>query len=208
MTPGLTIIRKCSACFKLIKQHTIGSGNTFGATFWTDGKREAPMLPDQPWLVMCPHCHVPLWIDELEELGKTEPWGDEQSKFKDAREYEKPSLDDYFALFANGVVDPEKEQYARLRAWWVGNDERRTNAGKIPMSPREVANVTAFAHTLNESDANDLVMKAEAMRELGRFDDALSLLSKSVDENIAQAVEIIKGLSEKRDPYVREMHFK
>jgi hypothetical protein len=76
------------------------------------------------------------------------------------------------------------------------------------MSSRETANVTAFAHTLDESDANDLVMKAEAMRELGRFDDALSLLAKSVDENIAQAVEIIKGLSKKHDPYVREMHFK
>jgi len=68
MLPGLTIIKKCSACSKLIKQETISSGNTFGATFWTDGKREAPMLPEQPWLVMCPHCHVPLWIDELEEL--------------------------------------------------------------------------------------------------------------------------------------------
>ncbi len=208
MTPGPTIIRKCPACLKSIKQHTIRSGNTFGATFWTDGKREAPMLPDQSWLVMCPHCHVPLWIDELEELGQTEPWGDEQGKFKDAREYESPSLEDYFALIANGVGDPQKERYARLRAWWAGNDERRTNAGGTPMSPREAANVMAFAHTLDESDADDLVMKAEAMRELGRFDDALSLLAKSVDENIAQEVEIIKSLSEKRDPYVRKMHFK
>ena len=208
MTPGPTIIRKCSACLKSIKQHTIGSGNTFGATFWTDGKRDASMLPDQPWLVMCPHCHVPLWIDELEKLGQTEPWGDEQGKFKDASEYEKPSLDDYFALIANGVGDPQKERYVCLRAWWAGNDQRRTNASEIPMSPLEAESVTAFAHTLNESDSNDLVMKAEAMRELGRFDDALSLLAKSVDENISQAVKIIKDLTEKRDPYVRKMHFK
>lgn len=207
MIPGPTIIRKCSACLKSIRQHTIISGNTFGAIFWTDGKREAPMLPDQPWLVMCPHCHVPLWIDELEELGQTEPWGDEHGKFKDAREYEEPSLDDYFVLIENGIGDPQKERYARLRAWWAGNDERRTNAGTIPMSPREIANLTTFTHTLDESDPNDLVMKAEAMRELGRFDDALSLLAKSVDENIAGAVEIIKGLSEKRDPYVRELRF-
>ena len=165
------------------------------------------MLPDQPWLVICPHCHAPLWIDELEELGKTEAWGDEKGEFNDARTYEKPSLDNYLALIENGVGDPQKERYVRLSAWWAGNDQRRTNAGEIPMSPREAANLMALAHTLDESDANDLVMKAEAMRELGQFDGALALLAQSVDVNIAQAVEIIKGLSEKRDPYVRKMIF-
>lgn len=207
MTPGPTIIRKCSACLKSIEQQTIGSGNTFGAVFWTDGKREAPMLPDQPWLVMCPHCHEPLWLDELEELGEIKSWGGKRGKFKDACAYKKLSLDDYFMPIENGVGDPQKERYARLRCWWEGNDQRRTNTAEIPMSSKEAANLTALAHILDESKANDLVMKAEAMRELGRFDDAISLLEKSVEENIAQAVAIIKGLSEKRDPYVREMHF-
>jgi hypothetical protein len=31
-------------------QRTLASGNTIGARFWTDGKMEAPMLPDQPAL--------------------------------------------------------------------------------------------------------------------------------------------------------------
>lgn len=208
MTPGSTIIKKCSACSKLIEQHTCASGNTFGAIIWTDGKREAHMLPDQPWLVICPHCHEPLWIDELEKLGEAEPLGDERDKFKDAREYKKPSQDDYFGLLANGIAELKKERYVRLCIWWAGNDERRNNTCKNPMSSREVANVTAFAQTLDESDANDLVMKAEAMRELGRFDDALLLLAKSSDKRIAQAVGIIRSLSEKRDSYVREMHFK
>lgn len=207
MTPGPTIIKKCSICSKLIEEATIGSGNTFGAIYWTDGKREAPMLPDQPWLVMCPHCHAPLWIDELEEIGKVEPWGEVEKKFTDARAYETPSARDYFALLQIGCAEPEKEHYVRLRAWWAGNDKRRTKATEIPMSSRDVANLTAFAQTLDESDANQLVMKAEVMRELGRFDDALSLLAKSTDENLAQAVEIIRSLSEKRDPIVREMHF-
>jgi len=44
------------------------SGNTFGATFWTDGKRDAPMLPDLPEFVKCPHCKLLLWINEQEEL--------------------------------------------------------------------------------------------------------------------------------------------
>jgi hypothetical protein len=207
MTPGPTIIKKCSVCSKPIKQHTIGSGNTFGATFWTDGKREAPMLPDQPWLIMCPHCQAALWIDEQEEIGEIEAWGFVSDDFKDARVYEIPLIEDYFALLAHGVDDPEKESYVRLRAWWAGNDKRRTDTQEIPMSSREVKNLAAFAQTLNELDANDLVMKAEAMRELGRFDDACLLLAKSVDKDMEQAVVIIRNLSENHDQWVRKIHF-
>ncbi|MFZ4580311.1 MAG: hypothetical protein ACOYOB_18160, partial [Myxococcota bacterium] len=98
MTPGPTIINKCSACAKLVEQATIGSGNTFGATFWTDGKREAPMLPDPLWLVMCPHCQAPLWVDELEVLGEIDPWGKRDQAFEGACECQTPSLQNYLAL--------------------------------------------------------------------------------------------------------------
>jgi len=208
MTHGPIIIRKCSVCSKSIEQHTIGSGNTFGATFWTDGKREAPMLPDQPWLVMCPHCQAPLWIDELEKIGEVEPWGDRHGKFKDSIAYETPSFDDYVALLEKGVGSPKKERYVRLRLWWAGNDARRTSTKEIPISSSEASNLTAFAEMCDEGDANDLVMKAELMRELGRFDDARALLARPVDRSISQAVEIIKSLVVKGDRYVREMSFK
>lgn len=165
------------------------------------------MLPDQPWLVMCPHCHVPLWIDELEVLGEGDGLGSGNGEFKDARRYESPVLDDYFELI-DVVADPQKERYIRLRAWWGGNDERRVNAAKPPMSSREMANLTALANMLDESDDNDLVMKAEAMRELGKFDNALSLLAKSADQDIREAVAKIKSLAEERDTYVRNMDFK
>jgi hypothetical protein len=77
MTPGPTIIRECSACGKHISQHTIGSGNTFGARFWTDGKRDAPMFPDQPWLVRCQHCGTLVWIDEQTQIGEIDSWSSE-----------------------------------------------------------------------------------------------------------------------------------
>ena len=95
MTPGPTIIRKCSACVKHITQDTIGSGNTFGARFWTDGKRDAPMLPDQPWLIRCPHCATLIWIDEQEQVGEIEPWGEKgqaAGNFKDARPASEPNI--------------------------------------------------------------------------------------------------------------------
>lgn len=208
MSPGPTIILKCSVCSKPVKQRTIKSGNTFGSTSWTDGKRETPMLPDQPWMVMCPHCHSPLWIDELETLGEIKPRGKRGGKFKDAIAYETPTLVDYLAALGKGADTPEKERYVRLRAWWAGNDVRREATGDIPLSSIETANLTVFSSMFDEADSNDLVMKAEVMRELGRFDDAMALLARSVDSGVAQAVEIIKRLVEGKDSHVRKMHFK
>lgn len=206
MLPGPTIARRCSSCSKQIAQDTIASGNTRGAIFWTDGKREAPMLPDQPMLVRCPHCHTLVWIDELEELGEI-PWGDRGGRFKDAINYELPSPDNYFAFLAKGIETPDKELYVRLRAWWAGNDARRANETEMQISALEASNLTALAQLLDESDPNDLVMKAEIMRELGRFDDARVLLASSDNSHMSQAVPTIKNLVEKGDPYVRQIHF-
>jgi hypothetical protein len=207
MLPGPTLIRKCSVCSNHIEQPTIVSGNTFGATFWTDGKREAPMLPDEPWLVMCPHCHAPLWIDELEELGEVEPFGETNSEFHNATEYEVPVLNDYFTALKQELTSFDKERYLRLRTWWAGNDARRTNIGRIPISSQEESNLIALLQILDESIDNDLVMKAEIMRELSRFEEAETLLAKPMDGMISQVATFIKNLASDKDPIVRKIEF-
>lgn len=204
MILGPAVIRQCAACSKLIQQFTIQSGNTFGAKFWTDGQREAPMLPDQPWLVLCPHCHALLWINELQPLGESNLWVELNGQFRDALHYKLPSLDDYFSLLEQGVAESGKEQYVRLRTWWAGNDLRRNQETDIPMSAREAANLAVFATMLDESDASERVMKAEVLRELSRFDEAKELLTRALDQPV---VAMIKGLIEKGDPCVRQIHF-
>ncbi|MBI4978740.1 MAG: hypothetical protein HZC28_14770 [Spirochaetes bacterium] len=208
MLSGPTIILQCSACQKPIEEHTaVESDDIPDAVFWTDGRRYAPVIPDEPLLVMCPHCHAPLWLDELEELGTFEPLDDWRDEFSDAREYVIPAPDDYFALLDSTVDNPEKEHYIRLNAWWTLNDERRESPDEIPLSSRETYNLKSLARMLDESDDHDRVMKAEIMRELGRFPDALALLSHRFDDDMAEAVEIIRSLAQKNDRYVREMQF-
>ncbi len=75
------------------------------------------------------------------------------------------------------------------------------------MSSLEKANLTAYVCMLDESDEEELVLKAEGLRELSRFDEALSLLGKVVDQSIQKAVKIIKQLAVERDQYVRELRF-
>ena len=210
MLPGPTLIRRCSDCGKLIAQDTIASGNTFGAHFWTDGKVDAPMLPDQPWLVKCRHCGALLWIDEQEQVGEKDPWesGDlDPDKFRDARECETPAASDYRANLAEGISDQRKERYLRLRAWWAGNDPRRGEAPAGPLSDAEIANLRAFLPLLNESDENDRIMKAEVLRELGRFEDAVALLAGPFDEEHSRAAAVIRDLAGRQISSVSEMQF-
>ncbi len=207
MIPGPIIIRKCRECSKLIEEGTIISGNTLGAIFWTDGKREAPMLPDHPWLVECPHCHALLWIEEQEFLDEIEPGDDVPAQFEGSRPCNAPSFDGYLNLLDKGVTDLQKEKYLRWRAWWVGNDERRNAGVKPALSDRERQNLQAFAKILDETDPNDRLTKAEIMRELCRFDDAIVLLSGHFDRNFAEAVAIIRDMAQKKEPFVAEIRF-
>lgn len=207
MRPGPIIIRRCSVCTKFIEQDTIDSGNTCDARFWTDGKLDAPMMPDQPWLVKCLHCGALVWINEQEEVGEIGPLGLDKGPFTDALPYETPSADDYFSFLQKGMPEGEKERYIRLRAWWAGNDSRREGGNPTPLSNEEVANLYAFSVLLDDSDENDRILKAEIMRELNQFDDALALLSAPFYEQLNYAAAIIRNLSVQMIPFVREILF-
>jgi len=117
-------------------------------------------------------------------------------------------MHDYLALLAAGIADKEKEHYLRLRAWWAGNDARRQGATPRPMSDEETANLEAFAPLLDGSDENDRIMKAEVMRELGRYEDATTLLQHTFSNALAQAATIIRTLATQRTPFVSEIKFK
>ena len=203
MIPGPTIFRACSDCAKAIRQNTVASGNTFGATHWTDGKCEAPMFPDSPWLIKCPECQALLWIDELEELGQASILDAEYFAFDGVR-CEIPSQAEYLSFLETGTHTPTKEQYLRLRAWWAGNDARREGAC-IGLSAAERANLLALAAMLDGAEPYDLLMKAEIMRELGRFDEALELLAGCPDGILARRVTAIRELAEKQDAWVRQL---
>lgn len=210
MTPGPTIVRKCSACGTLIAELTIASGNTCGARFWTDGKREAPMLPDALWLVKCAHCGALIWINEQKKVGELGPWaprGKDAARFRSARPPAAPSLDDYFAALSAPIADAQKERYIRLRAWWAGNDCRRQSGHAAPMSDQEIANLRTFLPFLDDADENDRVMKAEVLRELGMFRQAESLLLGTFTDCVARAAAIIRDLVSQQVAAVREMAF-
>jgi hypothetical protein len=204
--PGPDIIRECPKCKTALEHTTMMSGNTFGARFWTDGKMIAPMLPDRPWLVKCPKCTALFWLDEAKKLGEQRRW-DEDKQWPNAVEPSLPTEDDYLRFLGDNNVPKKKELYLRRRVWWATNDAARTNeTASVVLSATQEANLEALAKLLNEKDPDQRITKAEILRELRKFDDCISLLTKPFEEeHHAQVAAVIKGLAEQKSWMVKEI---
>ena len=172
------------------------------------------MLPDRPSLVKCPHCKTLIWIGEQKQVGEVDPFasipraqrGDSAvSRFAGARRYLLPTASDYFGLLTKGIANKPKRRYVHMRAWWVGNDRRRKGDSEMPMSQREIENLRQFGLLLDERDETDRLMKAETLRESGKFAEAAVLLKHDFGENIRKAAGTIRNLTKRRIAAVQRM---
>jgi hypothetical protein len=225
MMPGPTLIKKCSACRKLIEEETIMSGNTCGAVFWTDGACHADMLPDQPELVKCPFCKALVWLEELQVVGDKGtnrfegfvPVKDPSAALDITRPFKLPNKNDYFRLLKVKIDSDEREAYLRLRAWRAGNDKRRRSEhgplkfkkkiGKPlePLSYAEIKNMKELICILDAQDDGERLLKAELFRELGFFAQCLNFLAKPLGDEYRPAAALIGELAARQDPWVREI---
>lgn len=185
------IVRECPHCRAHVVEEATLSGNTIGATFWTDGRREAKMLPDHPALVKCPACSGLFWVEEAAEVDS----GFDAAKGKP--QVMAPNGHELLSYLAGQTLPKDKEAYLRIHAWWTANDAwRRVPNSKPAFSKDQVKNLDALSALLDESEPGERVLKAEIARELGRFDECLSLLSYQFGENYDLAVDFIKSLAQ------------
>lgn len=195
MTPGPTLLIRCPGSDELRQVLTLGSGNTFGAKLWTDGYRFAPMLPEFPAITRCREDGPIFWVSSATQVGELSPWESSASAPKawvEAPVVQHLSGEALLQAIAQGLGDtPERLAYLRLRAWWAAN--RGRHAAEVPGEPVTVsdfpagsadrANLEALAGALDEQVPHQRLLKAEALRELARFEEAERLLnSTSLDD--------------------------
>jgi hypothetical protein len=192
------------------------SGNTFGARVWTDGKQVAPMLPRPPAVVKCRHCQECYWLSEAEEVGVVDQWSEGGKQvdpaWATAAEVLEPTEGEYHRALASGLATtPEQERNLRVLAWWRSNDAfrgdpavhvRRATRG----SAKRRENLEVLARLLDEGDESDCLMKAEVLRELGKFEAAKQILSRVGSSEVAAVVRQLRSLCDAEDTYVRELH--
>lgn len=185
-TYGPSQVIQCPGSEEVRQVSALRSGNTFGALFWSDGFRIAPGMPDLPAVTRCESGGPIFWVESARVLGTLQHWGDQDPQgWRAAKPVRSLTGEEFLEALAQGLGDtPERERYLRMRAWWAANAAFR-RAELPPASPQTSdflagtparANLEALVRLLDEGQLDDRLTKAEALRELGRFDEALALL--------------------------------
>ncbi|RFC48367.1 MAG: hypothetical protein DVB23_000597 [Verrucomicrobia bacterium] len=207
MLPGPIRIIKAPGCQNLLKVETLLSGNTFEAIFWSDGKMEAPMLPDQPWLRKSPSEKVLFWMDEVEKVGETYPGRKLKGKDEawEALEFAKaPSEKNYFQALEAGLADsPKRLEYLRTRIWWKGNDPIRKKKRK-ELTARHRENLEALLELNQGGDPGSRLTKAEILRELGRFEEAAEVIEGEFPDDCDWVLKFLRKWIGKREARVKK----
>lgn len=128
---SILIIRECPHCRAHVVQEDTLSGNTFGVIFWTEGKREAKMLPDNPALVKCPEGSGLFWVKEAKRVDS----GFDADKGK--QYVMAPSSIELLAYLASQSLPKDQEVYLRIHVWWAVNDAWRRLPNSTPAFTQE-----------------------------------------------------------------------
>lgn len=216
MLPGPDQIVACPHCEGLARHMTLMSGNTIGATTWTDGKQIAPMLPRPPAVVKCHKCNECYWLSDADVVGSLRPFGSDESadpEWKAAPYVEEPSEEEFYqAIEKNLAQNADQEQTLRIFAWWRRNDAFRDHLGsssenEAPLSEAGRKNLEALVPLLGTGDDNDKLMQAEVLRELGDFKGALQALGEVASGEYQGVVQQIRSLCESGSTRVTQLQF-
>jgi len=220
-TPGPALVYKCPSCGNLAQKGSINSGNTFGAVFYSDGRLDAPMLPEFPAITKCKKCSGFYWLEDENKVGEYEPyerWGGPSEENEAAKKQWQDADRTRFlnpdelqeAINARAHRDdPKKEKYLRKRLWWQLNDPaRRKDAAKV--LPNITVQYAENCHGLLmlfiprgvvPSD-DDRMFVAELCRNMELYDECAAVLGTVKDPDYEPVIGILKTQCEKRNRHV------
>jgi hypothetical protein len=127
-----------------------------------------------------------------------------QARYGQVPGYEAPSLVQCLNYLERQDLQGA-EWPLRLHVWHRVNDERLHN-GRTALTDPEVANLQALLRCMQCGDENSPLLRAEILRELGRFDEATQALDCEVDEQeTARAEQIMQAIERGDDqPFIFE----
>ena len=140
----------CPHCSKPFRIQTMLSGKHSDARYWSDGKCDAPMLPDYPAVARCPHCRSIFWVEDTIVLGEEScysrpPAGQLEAPWIGARGLDHLDGEGYEEAIACNS-DRERERFLRVCYLHCVNDQYRDTLAiedsKASMTPQHQANRT------------------------------------------------------------------
>jgi hypothetical protein len=184
-------------------------------SFWKSDARELGDLPLKPR----PMGRFATWYaklsgDKERKLAEQEAWNNLPSAVRDATRTDIPDFSDWLKLLQDGSkLSPEREAIVRCKVWRTSSDHVRLRNDGIPCRPVPVLtkneateNRLALLALLENNSASNATEKAELLRQLGRFDEAIHVLESASEEEQKTPLAIkITTLAKSGDVVVREV---
>ena len=194
---------KCPHCGEEKSLSQMLSGNNIGAEQWSDLREFAPMCPQNSPVQKCPKCGGYYFLSRLPKDSKRN--GEEFSSF------EQGWLSFEEALQAMKEIEsPTEEEMLTLYilAVWAYNDIVRCcrwGEGEAPTESQKnefLALVTGILQDKrilqNMKDIKNMIFAAELNREIGNFEEAISILSQYNSEEDLIEYEVLTSTKVRR----------
>jgi hypothetical protein len=175
MTFADQIVLRCPGCRSLFVKETLGSANSFGAVFWTDGYMQASMFPIPPVMAYCRLCEEYFFLEEAEELFSVPPFI-EVGELPTISTFDEMDDNDYREALRHEPA-PQRERTLLLRLLWKLNHPLRYNSTAVVT--REQQETLERLDELIDGE-EEPIRRAEMLRELGHFEECLELLEGSI----------------------------
>jgi len=208
MLPGNTYVRECPHCFGKYTHSSMLSGNTFGAKFWPDGKTDAPMMPEYPAYVGCPHCKASFWVEDT-KVVKSFGYNEEREIpdiILDSNQNPIPYKDPTKKIYLHGLEDlnitKENEIYLSSKLMQIYNDVNRDQKVQKPAITAQIENWNRLLEILDPNDTQEKLLKVEIYREMGNFEEAKKVFTGEFDEEYMDTMDILDKLIEAHDSRV------
>lgn len=171
-----TIAFECPYCYVNLSHSIPTIRNTEDAVFYSDGFAIGPNLSRLSKLVQCPVCDEVFFYDALEiqlHLNAKESY----------TEAVEPLMEHYIELLKNSKqFSLDQQIYLRKELWYFGthhpsgNDELLNNSD---FKMQWIENLETLEAILDDENPEQVLIKAEANRHLGRFARCLELLESN-----------------------------
>lgn len=198
MNPGNPQILTCPHCGKQKEIMSLLSGNTFGATLWSDNKQIAPMLPEISLVQKCPHCGK--YFIRTRQKAK---FADEGYSFEQGT-LTLPEMIEAFKQLADEGFENEEEANVRMMLFHAYNDFYYRSKETQEIAEDHHSIFVEQGRWLLENLIIDDVMAAEFYREIGEFEKTREILEKLQPSNefLQKIVDGIKTRVENNDTAV------
>lgn len=187
MLPGPAQLYACPHCGNKKSMFSMLSGNTFGATLWSDGRSIYPMHPSISLIQKCDSCNSYSLFSEWKECGCEK---DNYSGTTGKLSYEE-TKEAYTLLVESRCYDSDDILAISLEYIRSYNDK----FNRTEDSPEENDDFILFKRATDQAikllgnDSDSLITKAEIYRERKEFKSALEVLFSILNEKNSWVVE-------------------